>query len=180
VIQIDLQRETDEKARQLETKRGANARTRHETRLRNAKRSRTKIPKPTPGAKGRPKSPQSKAGQGHQQRSHGQPSERERMERAREREVAEGRLINCVDTSPGSDTAPTCLGKIMAQCSMLGEAGAGASLTGRLSRWWAETVNAESERARGSEVGKVSNQMDGSPQAQEWRRRLQGDLWRRP
>jgi hypothetical protein len=40
----DLQSETEEKARQPETKLGAIAQTRHTARLRNAKRSRTRHP----------------------------------------------------------------------------------------------------------------------------------------
>jgi hypothetical protein len=44
---IDLQRETEEKARQPEIKLGAIARTRHTARLRNARRSRTRNPPPT-------------------------------------------------------------------------------------------------------------------------------------
>jgi hypothetical protein len=58
----NLQRETKEKARQPETKPGANAQTRHKARLRIAKRSRTKHPKPTYGARDRPKQPQPRAG----------------------------------------------------------------------------------------------------------------------
>jgi hypothetical protein len=42
VISIDVQRETEEKARQPETKPGAIAHTRHQARLRNAQRSKTK------------------------------------------------------------------------------------------------------------------------------------------
>jgi hypothetical protein len=45
---MDLHRETEEKARQLETKVGAIAQARHTARLRNAKRSRTKHPQPNP------------------------------------------------------------------------------------------------------------------------------------
>jgi hypothetical protein len=59
---IYLQRETEEKARQPETKLGAIAKTRHITRLRNAKRSRPKHPKPTHGARDRPKQGQPRAG----------------------------------------------------------------------------------------------------------------------
>jgi hypothetical protein len=47
-------RETEEKARQQETKLGASAQTRHMARLRNAKRSHTKHPKPIHGARARP------------------------------------------------------------------------------------------------------------------------------
>jgi hypothetical protein len=60
---IDLQRETEEKARQPETKLGAIAQTRHTARLCNAKRSRTRHPKPTHGARDRPKQPQPRTGQ---------------------------------------------------------------------------------------------------------------------
>jgi hypothetical protein len=59
---IYLQREVEEKARQPETKLGAIAQTRHITRLRNAKQSRTKHPKPTHGARDRPKQGQPRAG----------------------------------------------------------------------------------------------------------------------
>jgi hypothetical protein len=62
-INILLHRETEEKARQPETKLGAIAHTRHKARLRNAKRSRTKNPKLTHRAQNRPKTPQSRAGQ---------------------------------------------------------------------------------------------------------------------
>jgi hypothetical protein len=51
MVCILSQRETEEKARQPETKLGAIAQTRHIARLRNAKRSRTKHPKPTHGAR---------------------------------------------------------------------------------------------------------------------------------
>jgi hypothetical protein len=57
----DLQRETEEKARQPETKLSAIAQTRHIARLRDAKRSRTRNPKPTHGARDRPKQPQQRA-----------------------------------------------------------------------------------------------------------------------
>jgi hypothetical protein len=60
---IDLHRETDEKARQPEAKVSAIARTRHTARLCNAKRSRTRHPKPTHGARDRPKQSQPRAGQ---------------------------------------------------------------------------------------------------------------------
>jgi hypothetical protein len=59
---IDLQRETEEKARQPETKLSAIAQTRHIAGLRDAKRSRTRNPKPTHGARDRPKQPQPRAG----------------------------------------------------------------------------------------------------------------------
>jgi hypothetical protein len=59
---IFLQRETEEKARQPETKLSATAQTRHTARLRDAKRSRTRNPKPTHGARDRPKQPQPRAG----------------------------------------------------------------------------------------------------------------------
>jgi hypothetical protein len=59
---IYLQRETEEKARQPETKLGAIAQTRHTARLRDAKRSRIRNPKPTHGARDRPKQPQPRAG----------------------------------------------------------------------------------------------------------------------
>jgi hypothetical protein len=59
---ICLHRETEEKARQPETKLGAIAQTRHIARLRNAEQSRTKHPKPTHGARDRPKQPQPRAG----------------------------------------------------------------------------------------------------------------------
>jgi hypothetical protein len=49
-IITELQRETEEKARQPETKLSAIAQTRHIARLRDAKRSRTRNPKPTHGA----------------------------------------------------------------------------------------------------------------------------------
>jgi hypothetical protein len=58
----ELQRETEEKACQPETKLGAIAQTRHTARLHNAKRSRTRHPKPTHGAQDRPKQPQPWAG----------------------------------------------------------------------------------------------------------------------
>jgi hypothetical protein len=58
---IHLQRETKEKARQPETKRSASAQTRHIAGLRDAKRSRTSNPKPTHGARDRPKQPQPRA-----------------------------------------------------------------------------------------------------------------------
>jgi hypothetical protein len=58
---IYLQRETEEKARQPETKLSAIAQTRHTARLRDAKRSRTRNPKPTHGARNRPKQPQPRA-----------------------------------------------------------------------------------------------------------------------
>jgi hypothetical protein len=61
---IDLQRETEEKARQPETKLSANAQTRHIAGLRDAKRSRTRSPKPTHGARDKPKQPQPRAGRG--------------------------------------------------------------------------------------------------------------------
>jgi hypothetical protein len=61
-VNIDLQRETEEKARQPETKLSAIAQTRHTARLRDAKRSRTRNPKPTHGARDRPKQPQPRAG----------------------------------------------------------------------------------------------------------------------
>jgi hypothetical protein len=51
---VSLQRETEEKARQPETKLGAIAQTRHTARLCNAKRNRTRHPKPTHGARDRP------------------------------------------------------------------------------------------------------------------------------
>jgi hypothetical protein len=60
---IVLQRDTEEKARQPETKLSAIAQTRHIARPRNAKRSRTKHPKPTHGVRDRPKQPQPRAGQ---------------------------------------------------------------------------------------------------------------------
>jgi hypothetical protein len=66
---IDLQRETEEKALQPETELGPIALTRHKARLRNAKRSRIKNPKPTHRALRRPKSFQSRAGQGRPSRS---------------------------------------------------------------------------------------------------------------
>jgi hypothetical protein len=53
---IDLQRQTEDKARQPETKLGATLQTRRKARLRNAKRSRTKHPKPIEGARDRPAS----------------------------------------------------------------------------------------------------------------------------
>jgi hypothetical protein len=52
-----LQRETGKKARQPETKLSAIAQTRHIARLRDAKRSRTRNPKSTHGARDRPKQP---------------------------------------------------------------------------------------------------------------------------
>jgi hypothetical protein len=58
---MHLQRGTEEKARKPETKLGAIAQTRHTARLRNAKRSRTRHPKPTHGARDRPKQPQLRA-----------------------------------------------------------------------------------------------------------------------
>jgi hypothetical protein len=58
---IDLQRETEEKARQPETKLSAIAQTRHIAGLRDAKRSRTRNPKLTHGARDRPKQPQPRA-----------------------------------------------------------------------------------------------------------------------
>jgi hypothetical protein len=61
-IYIDLQRETEGKARQPETKLGAIAQTRHIARLRNAKRSRAKHPKPKRGARDRPEQFQLRAG----------------------------------------------------------------------------------------------------------------------
>jgi hypothetical protein len=61
-VYIVLQRETEEKARQPETKPSAIAQTRHTARLRDAKRSRTRNPKPTHGARDRPKQPQPRAG----------------------------------------------------------------------------------------------------------------------
>jgi hypothetical protein len=64
-VNIDLQRETEEKARQPETKLGkksAIAQTCHRARLRDAKRSRTRNPKPTHGARDRSKQPQPRAG----------------------------------------------------------------------------------------------------------------------
>jgi hypothetical protein len=54
----DFQREKEEKARQPKTKLSAIAQTRHKARLRNAKRSQNKHPKPTHGARDRPKQPQ--------------------------------------------------------------------------------------------------------------------------
>jgi hypothetical protein len=59
---INLQRETEEKTHQPETKLSAIAQTRHIARLRDAKRSRTRNPKPTHGAQDRPKQPQPRAG----------------------------------------------------------------------------------------------------------------------
>jgi hypothetical protein len=58
----DLHRDTEEKARQPETKLGAIAQTRLIARLRNAKRSQTKHPKPTHGTRDRPQQPQPRAG----------------------------------------------------------------------------------------------------------------------
>jgi hypothetical protein len=52
---IYLQRETEEKARQPKTKLSAIAQTCHIARVRDAKRSRTTSPKPTHGARDRPK-----------------------------------------------------------------------------------------------------------------------------
>jgi hypothetical protein len=63
VNNILLLRETEEKARQPETKQGAIAHTWHKARLRNARRSRSSNPKPTNGAQNRPQPPQSRAGQ---------------------------------------------------------------------------------------------------------------------
>jgi hypothetical protein len=57
-----IHRETEEKACQPETTLGAIAQKRHIARLRNAKRSRIKHPKPTHGAQDRPKQPQPRAG----------------------------------------------------------------------------------------------------------------------
>jgi hypothetical protein len=54
---IDLQRETEEKGPQPETKLSAIAQTRHIARLRGAKRSRTRNSKPTHGARDRPTQP---------------------------------------------------------------------------------------------------------------------------
>jgi hypothetical protein len=54
-VGIRFDRETNEKARQPETKLGAIAQTRHTARLRNAKRSQTKHIKPTHGARDRHK-----------------------------------------------------------------------------------------------------------------------------
>jgi hypothetical protein len=59
---IYLHRETEEKARQPEIKLSAIAQTRHIAGLRDAKRSRTRNPKPTHGARDRPKQPQPRAG----------------------------------------------------------------------------------------------------------------------
>jgi hypothetical protein len=59
---IDLQRETEEKARQPEIKLGAIAQTHHTAKLCNTERSRTRNPKPTHGARDRPKQPQPRAG----------------------------------------------------------------------------------------------------------------------
>jgi hypothetical protein len=59
---IYLQRETEEKARQPEIKLGATAQTHHKAKLCNAKQSRTRNPKPTHGARDRPKQPQPRAG----------------------------------------------------------------------------------------------------------------------
>jgi hypothetical protein len=61
-IIIDLHKETEEKARQPETKLSAIAQTRHIAKLRDAKRSSTRNPKPTHGARDRPKQSQLKAG----------------------------------------------------------------------------------------------------------------------
>jgi hypothetical protein len=60
---MDSQRETEEKARQPETKLSAIAQTRHVARLRDAKRSRTRNAKPTHEARDRPKQSQPRAGQ---------------------------------------------------------------------------------------------------------------------
>jgi hypothetical protein len=62
---IFLQRETEEKARQPETKPSAIANTRHIARLRDAKRSRTRNPEPTHGARDRPKQSQRRAVHDH-------------------------------------------------------------------------------------------------------------------
>jgi hypothetical protein len=51
---MSLQRTTEEKARQPETKLGASRGTQHKARLRNAKRSRIENPKPTHGVQNRP------------------------------------------------------------------------------------------------------------------------------
>jgi hypothetical protein len=64
-----LQKETEEKARQPETKLGVIAQTRHTTRLRNAKRARTKHPKPTHGARDKPRQGEPKAGRDRASRS---------------------------------------------------------------------------------------------------------------
>jgi hypothetical protein len=61
-VNIFLQRGTEEKARQPETKLSAIAQTRHTARLHDAKRSRTRNPKPTHEARDRPKQPQPRAG----------------------------------------------------------------------------------------------------------------------
>jgi hypothetical protein len=53
------------KARQPETKLGVIAQTHHIARLRNSKRSRTKHPKPTHGARDRSKQPQPRSGRDH-------------------------------------------------------------------------------------------------------------------
>jgi hypothetical protein len=39
--------------------------------------------------------------------------------------MAEGRLLHGMDSSPGSDTAPNCLHKVMTRRPLLGEADAG-------------------------------------------------------
>jgi hypothetical protein len=72
---IDLQRETEEKARQPETKLSEIAQTRHIARLRDAKRSRTRNPKPTHGARDRPKQP----GRQPQTRGHAQRPQQRRQ-----------------------------------------------------------------------------------------------------
>jgi hypothetical protein len=53
IRKYSLQRETEEKARQPESKLGAMAHTRHRARLRNAEQSRIKNPKFTRGAQKR-------------------------------------------------------------------------------------------------------------------------------
>jgi hypothetical protein len=62
MVDVDLQRDTEEKARQPEIKLGAIAQAHHTAKLCNAKRSRTRNPKPTHGAQGRPKQSQPRAG----------------------------------------------------------------------------------------------------------------------
>jgi hypothetical protein len=62
VYKSNSQRETEEKARQPETKLRAIARTRHIAGLRDAKRSRTRNPKTTHRARDRPKQPQPRVG----------------------------------------------------------------------------------------------------------------------
>jgi hypothetical protein len=111
---IDLQRETEEKARQPETKLGAIAQTPHTARLA------PKRPRDEGGPReAGPASLHGLVGQVPEQRQGRGPKAPEGLDRHRHegqggghREEAEGGFRCGVDTRPSSDTAPTCRDKV--------------------------------------------------------------------